>query len=338
MLGLFAGLTLFTACGGKENITPTRSIPPTSTRVAEQLSVATTLPTVSVTPSTDVDLKSTVQALETVNSGLLQTQTALKSPSPTTIPETSTPTSIPTLTPTTTPEPTPTLTPTPLPSDLKTGLLIPLYIYPGDTWNRVIQLKKSYQNLDIVVIINPNSGPGDARNPDYITWIKRLRDDGITVIGYVHTRWGDRPSDEVEREIGLYRDFYPELNGIFFDQMANQPGTESYYEQAADYAQSKSLAFIVNNPGTRVPSSHIEIGNNIVIREDEGLPDPEEFCRHSYPREKVGLLAHGVKKIESYVEKVKHCVGWLFVTDDVMPNPWDKLPVYFEDMGRDLSQ
>ncbi len=54
----------------------------------------------------------------------------------------------------------------------KAGLLIPLYIYPenvhtNDSWNRVMDLKRTYAEVPFWVIVNPASGPGNAVDANY---------------------------------------------------------------------------------------------------------------------------------------------------------------------------
>ena len=74
----------------------------------------------------------------------------------------------------------------------KTGLLIPLYIYPANVhtnndFNRVIELKRQYSEVPFWVIVNPASGPGTAIDPNYTKAIDRLIGAGCVVLGYVST-------------------------------------------------------------------------------------------------------------------------------------------------------
>jgi hypothetical protein len=73
-------------------------------------------------------------------------------------------------------------------SSTPVGIAIPLYTYPTDgTWTAVINAKQSYPNVPFIAVINPSSGPGPSKDPNYVQGIKNLQAAGITVLGYVAT-------------------------------------------------------------------------------------------------------------------------------------------------------
>src|SRR5437868_3015881 len=54
----------------------------------------------------------------------------------------------------------------------RTGLLVPLYVYPADihtnrVYNRLIDLKRRYETVPFWVIVNPASGPGKQVDANY---------------------------------------------------------------------------------------------------------------------------------------------------------------------------
>ncbi|MHB2036611.1 MAG: spherulation-specific family 4 protein, partial [Nitrososphaerales archaeon] len=67
-----------------------------------------------------------------------------------------------------------------------TGVMIPLYSYPGSDWNVVEQAKLAHPSVPIVAIINPNNGPGGSQDPNYVAGVNNLRSAGVTVLGYVY--------------------------------------------------------------------------------------------------------------------------------------------------------
>jgi hypothetical protein len=47
------------------------------------------------------------------------------------------------------------------------------------------------------------------------------------------------------------------VQGIFFGEIANITGQESYYSSLTVYPKSNGLSFTVGNPGAPVPSSYV---------------------------------------------------------------------------------
>src|SRR5581483_10347642 len=119
------------------------------------------------------------------------------------------------------------------------GIMVPLYTYPGGTWDRVANTKIAHPGLPIVAIVNPASGPGSSKDSNYATGIANLKSAGVVVIGYVSTAYTGRSLTAVEGDIDRWHSWYPNLDGIFFDEQTNWAGKESYYKQASDYANSK---------------------------------------------------------------------------------------------------
>mgnify|MGYP003578331757 CR=1 FL=1 len=117
---------------------------------------------------------------------------------------------------------------TPIFASRTIGIMIPLYTYPGTTWDTVVATKNAHPSVPIVAIINPNNGPGDSKDTNYVTGIQKLQSAGVVVIGYVATGYGSRSSNTVQADINTYKSLYPQITGIFFDEMSNGGGDETY--------------------------------------------------------------------------------------------------------------
>src|SRR5438270_4956564 len=116
-----------------------------------------------------------------------------------------------------------------------TGVMVPLYTYPTDnTWNQMINAKSAYPSVPMIAIINPSDGPGPSRDSAYDTGIQKLHNAGISVLGYVLTGWASRSSSAVKSDISAYKSWY-NVNGIFFDEMSNSAGDETYYKNLSTY-------------------------------------------------------------------------------------------------------
>lgn len=99
--------------------------------------------------------------------------------------------------------------PKPEPATNKPFVLVPLYIYPFPTaWDPLYVAAGSHPELDFLVVVNPNSGPGADILPDanYIEALARLTAaPNVKVIGYVHCSYGKRLLDELVAEVSAYR-------------------------------------------------------------------------------------------------------------------------------------
>ena len=219
------------------------------------------------------------------------------------------------------------------------GIMVPLYTYPGGTWDRVANTKIAHPGLPIVAIVNPASGPGSSKDSNYATGIANLKSAGVVVIGYVSTAYTGRSLTAVEGDIDRWHSWYPNLDGIFFDEQTNWAGKESYYKQASDYANSKGLSFTVGNPGANSIPSYLDTVDVVLIYESPGLPNLSSYSSWaSYPNEKLGMIPFSVSSLPtSWVQNAAQTIGWIYVTNDVLPNPWDSLPSYFGDLANVLD-
>src|SRR5687767_1682309 len=62
------------------------------------------------------------------------------------------------------------------------GIMVPLYTYPGGTWDTVIETKNDHPDVPVVAIVNPASGPGGSRDSNYVSGIEELKDAGVIVL------------------------------------------------------------------------------------------------------------------------------------------------------------
>jgi hypothetical protein len=159
-------------------------------------------------------------------------------------------------------------------------LLVPAYFSPRDgLWKETTDA--IYTSLaTAVLVMNPNSGPATEQDPvtdadkdAYRTAMGYRQRHLQTVIGYVNTRKKDGtliPLATVQRDIDTYykdykagwvwslirwpdqwlRWFRRGIDGIFFDQMSNNAGTNDHYRSLYNYVKGKSSrALVVGNPG-----------------------------------------------------------------------------------------
>jgi hypothetical protein len=213
----------------------------------------------------------------------------------------------------------------------KTGILVPLYRHPDPTWDDLIQEKNTHSSVPILVIVNPENGPGFWAL-DYVLGIKKLQSAGIPVLGYVYTGYGTRNSAEITADIDAYKNWYG-VSGIFFDEMSHVPGNENYYRHLSDYAKSIGLKFTIGNPGRDTTPSYIGTVDNIVIYENSGLPTVAslEGWHKNYPKSNFSILSYGIDELnKKFVGSASSHMGLVYITDQTQPNPWYSLATYFD--------
>lgn len=217
----------------------------------------------------------------------------------------------------------------------RAGTIVPLYTYPTDgSWSAIIQASLAHPTVPVLAIFNPSSGAGAAKDQAYGTGVARLKAAGIVVLGYVATTYGRRPESEIHAEMDHYGTWYPETDGIFFDEMDSAGGTEAYYSAATAYARSQHLSITVGNPGTQTKPSYIGTVDTMTIYESAGLPTiaslrwTDAFSPHDF-----AIIPYRVPSLDvAFVQEAAQHVGYVYLTNDDLSNPWDSLPPYFGDL------
>lgn len=214
------------------------------------------------------------------------------------------------------------------------GLMVPLYTFPGSTWDTVVEAKNARPAVSILVIINPHNGPGNATDTIYVTGIQKLQSAGIVVLGYIHTNYTSRNSVNVMTDIDNYKNWY-NVNGIFFDEMSNAAGNEGYYSNLNGYAKSLGLIMTVGNSGVDTLPSYIGTVDNIVIHDNSNLPSDSLLggWHTNHAKSNFSILSYGIDSLDqAYVGHASNYVQYMYMTNDITPNPWDSLPPYLSNL------
>ena len=226
-------------------------------------------------------------------------------------------------------------------STLIGGAIIPLYTYPTDpTWTTIINIKDAHPEVPIVAVVNPNNGPGIVQDVNFVNGIDQLTLHGISVIGYAATGYGSVPWPRIESQIDLYQSWY-NLGGILFDEMNNVTGYENYYRTLSNYAKSLGLTYTIGNPGADVLPTYVGTVDTILIYESQGLPDLSylDGWHSSFDRNNWGITSYGNPHLnQRYVYNAKRYVGYIYITNDVLPNPYDALPPYIGTLVAELDK
>lgn len=207
-------------------------------------------------------------------------------------------------------------------------IAVPSYFYPGALWTK---LENSAPTVGLA-IINPNSGPGSSRDANYAAEITRAHAKGIKVIGYVHTSYGARSGPVVKAEINQYYTWY-NVDGIFFDEASTDCAKKNYYLALYNFVKTKGgVAKVVINPGINTPECFITTADIIINFEDvysNYVNWHLSGWETKYPASRFWHLVLGTPqtKLANAITMSKNRnAGWVYVTPDVLPNPWDTLP------------
>ena len=244
-------------------------------------------------------------------------------------------------------------------------LLVPAYGNPccaggPSMWTQLTDTA-SVMGSDLLVILNPNSGPGAGLiDPNYVDDSAQgpfidFRNAGGVAIGYVRTEWAARPLAEVQSEVDLYfdpaywRGAGVQIQGIFFDEMSNDLADVGYYWTLRDYVRSLAGgAVVVGNPGTSFVnnpsgqtawsvSDYAEAADTLVTFESTaaeyfGSYSPPSWLE-SYPAERFGHIVYGVETTAQMLAAMslarQRKAGYVYLTDDILVNPYDDLASYW---------
>ncbi|GGP01677.1 hypothetical protein LDL08_01140 [Nonomuraea glycinis] len=232
------------------------------------------------------------------------------------------------------------------------SLAVPAYFAPGELWDRLADPGVG------IVVANPFSGPGKDADPAYAQAISDARAAGVTVLGYVATgylgstgratRLGETTPlawlAQAQQDVARWYELYGAhgLGGVFLDEVQNVCGPGNAYSdtyRALDES-IKSLhrgAFTVINPGIGTEQCYADIAD--VSLTFEGTYEtyrswqPPAWQRGRDPR-RFWHLVHATATQEQMTEALRlgkeRGAGYMYVTPDVLANPWDTLPDYWQ--------
>jgi hypothetical protein len=216
------------------------------------------------------------------------------------------------------------------------GTIVPLYTDPEDpSWTAIVEAKMAHPTVRVVAVVNPSDGPGSSLSRAYTAGIANLVGAGIQVIGYVATGYASNSIASIESTIDRWKSFYPQVDGIFFDEQSNQGKDVAYYRTLSQYAKAQGLSYTVGNPGTDTDESYVGALDTMLIYETDGVPAVSQMAgwHTKYPKSTFGVIPYKVPAMNaSFVSTARAYVGYIYLQSDDLPNPWDSLPSYFADL------
>jgi Spherulation-specific family 4 len=209
-------------------------------------------------------------------------------------------------------------------------LSVPAYFHPAreaDCWAR---LKAGCAAGAVeVVVVNPDSGVGAAPDDAYREGCAALRQQGLTLAGYVDTAYASRPLAHVLAEARAYAQIYG-VTAVFADQVTSSRIDIGYYRRLCWMLRAAGATLVVLNPGVAPDPEYLDLADVVVTFEgpwdsyadQELLPARRRSATtwhlvHSTPAE---AQARGIDT--AHTRGASH----VYVTEATLPNPWDGLP------------
>src|SRR5688500_12106503 len=107
--------------------------------------------------------------------------------------------------------------------DKRLGVIVPIVgASPNSsTFPQLASIAQGHPFVDTLAIVSPTqdergTSTGSGPDPKFAEQLRLLRRAGITPLGYVDTHNAVKPINDVSREIGRWKTWYPEVDGIFF--------------------------------------------------------------------------------------------------------------------------
>jgi hypothetical protein len=218
-------------------------------------------------------------------------------------------------------------------------ILVPAYFYPtmGPDWG---WMTTAAARVPITAILNPASGPGQFADPNYVTVVNNFRAVGGRILGYVTSSYAARDLAAVQAEVETYAASYA-IDGIFVDEMANDsaPAHLAWYTGLYGYIKSHHPAYrVIGNPGTTTQEVYLSTPTVDALVTYENYQNyrgyvPDAWVRN-YPAHQFAHLPYLVATADSMRADIDLAVqrnaGLVFATDANLPNPYDRLPAYWE--------
>ena len=113
----------------------------------------------------------------------------------------------------------------------------------------------------------------------------------------------------------------------------------SYYQTLTTYAKDKGFQFTVGNPGYNIGIASAQDVDTLNVHENSTLPDLSNFSNWSeYPPGKISMISYSISSYpSSFVSDSEPVFGWIFITNNSLPNPYNAYPAYFSQLVEQLG-
>ena len=219
-----------------------------------------------------------------------------------------------------------------LPADGR-RLAVPAYFHPavaGDGWAMLAEQATRLR----AVVLNIADGPGDAPEPELGAAVRRVAEQGGTVLGYVDTAYGRRTPDAVRADARRYHAWYP-VAGLFLDRVVTAADQLGAHARVVAAVRAGGAGTLVANHGTWPAPGYADLADALVTF--EGPATAHAACAspawaYGLPATRFWHLVYDVPagELDAVLRRaVAGNVATVLATDRTGANPWDGLPSYF---------
>lgn len=202
---------------------------------------------------------------------------------------------------------------------------VPAYVWDTAEWRRQLDGRPA------TVVFNPSSGPGQQRDAHFSEQVGLAAAAGTCLLGYVRTDYGRRPVKDVQQEVDSYRRWYG-VTSVFFDEASYQAADAAYYSTLARYVRRTAGALVALNPGMVPEPVYADIADLLVVFEGSA----DQYDAWTPPSWTGGRAAHWHLVHSTPDDRWRDVLAMtgrrggavVYVTDDVLDNPWDAFPPY----------
>ena len=88
----------------------------------------------------------------------------------------------------------------------------------------------------------------------------------------------------------------------------------------------------MGNPGTDSSPTYVGTVDLILVYESGGLPGLTNLdgWHTSYDKKNFGIVPYNVSAVDTtFIQAARQRVGYIYLQNDNLPNPWDGVPAYF---------
>jgi len=216
--------------------------------------------------------------------------------------------------------------------------VVPAYFRPDvlpEAWETMVAHAHKVKS----VILNPASGPGEGPDPVFYSPLARLRQAGVTVVGYVDTDYGQRPIQHALADIDLFLRWYG-VTGVCFDRVSISAEDLDHYATLSRIAREMGVTMVMFNHGAHPLAAYADHAD--LLGTFEG--SYRSYLQLSVPRwtrtrsaEQFYHVVHSVPRehfADTFLLAASRHAGCTYVTDRAGRNPYNCLPagVFEHDM------
>jgi hypothetical protein len=184
--------------------------------------------------------------------------------------------------------------------------------------------------------MNDASGHAASENADYDLEVAQAKAAGLKVLAYIETSYGAEPAATVKQEILNHKNWY-DVDGFFFDEVSSLAADLAYYNDLRTYVNANMAVgkrTIVLNHGTEPDQGYLDAGDILVTFEGTAAAYASATFPAWQAAEDIMRFAHIVYAAATLEPSLTTFMGspaaHIYITNDVLPNPYDVLPTYLE--------